>query len=35
MSGNLLTDSHLPADMVYHYEGAHILITLFCRILKP
>jgi hypothetical protein len=34
MSGNLLPDSHLPADMVYHYKGAHILIILVCRVLK-
>jgi len=34
MSGNLLPDSHLPADMVNHYKGARILIILVCRILK-
>ena len=34
MYGNLLPDSHLPADMVYNYKGAHILVILVCRILK-
>jgi hypothetical protein len=34
MYGNLLPDSHLTADMVYNYEGAHILITLVRRIPK-
>ena len=35
MSGNLFPDSYIPADMVYHYKGAHIPIILVCRILKP
>ena len=34
MSGNRLPDSHLPADMVYHYKGTHILMILVFRMLK-
>ncbi len=33
MSGNLLSDTHLPADMVYHHKGAYILIVFICSIL--
>lgn len=28
MSRNILSDSHLPADMVYHHKGAHTLYHL-------
>jgi hypothetical protein len=34
MSGNLLPDSHLPADMVYHYKGAYTLIIFIVAFLK-